>query len=158
MASVTGNSSRFDPYTNFKFRVKWDGRYVAGVSKVTGLKRTTDPIQHRHGGEPSTDHKSPGRTEYDAITMEHGVTHDPGFEAWANQVSNYGNARAEADQETKEVPPTDLRKNLVIDVFNEAGKKVAWYEVYCGGKRIHSARGPRRERKRDPDSVDQGRA
>ena len=130
MAKATGKSSRFDPYKNFKFRVKWNGPYVAGVSKVSGLKRTSDAIEHREGGESSTEHKSPGRTEYEAITMEQGVTHDPGFEAWANQVSNYGNARAEADQQTKEVPPTDLRKNLVIDVFNEAGRKVASYEVY----------------------------
>ena len=130
MANVTVNSPRFDPYKNFKFRLKWNGQYVAGVSKVSGLKRTTDRVKHREGGEPSSGHRSPGRTEYEAITMERGVTHDPGFEAWANQVSNSGNARAEADQQTKEVSPTDLRKNFVIDVFNEAGQKVASYEVY----------------------------
>jgi len=129
MANVTVNSSRFDPYKTFKFRVSWSGKYVAGVSKVSGLKRTTDPVKHREGGEPSSGHRSPGRTEYEAITMEQGVTYDPAFEAWANQASNYGEARAEADQQEKEVSPRDLRKNLVIDVFNEADQKVASYEV-----------------------------
>jgi phage tail-like protein len=130
MAKDRVNSSRFDPYKTFKFRVKWDGKYVAGVSKVGGLKRTTDPVTHAEDGEPSAGRRSPGRTEYEAITMEQGVTHDPGFEAWASQVSNYCNARAEADQQAKEVPPSDLRKNLVIDVFDEAGQKVASYEVF----------------------------
>ena len=81
---------RLDPYKNFKFRVKWDGRYVAGVSKVSGLKRTTEVVKHREGGDPSTSRKSPGRTEYDAITLERGVTHDPEFEHWAAKVWNVG--------------------------------------------------------------------
>jgi T4-like virus tail tube protein gp19 len=63
------NPTRFDPYKEFKFRVKWDGRYVAGVTKVTALKRTTEVIEHREGGDPSTSRKSPGRTEFEAITL-----------------------------------------------------------------------------------------
>ena len=63
---VHSQSKRFDPYKNFKFRVKWDGKYVAGISKVSGLKRTTEVVKHREGGDPSTSRKSPGRTEYDA--------------------------------------------------------------------------------------------
>ena len=65
--------------------MKWDGRYVAGVSKVSTLKRTTEVIKHREGGDPSSSRKSPGRTEYDAITLDRGVTHDKDFEEWAQQ-------------------------------------------------------------------------
>ena len=90
MAQFTVNAQRFDPYKNFKFRVKWDGRYVAGVSKCSALKRTTEVVEHREGGDPSTSHKSPGRTKYEAITLERGVTHDVDFEQWANKVWNFG--------------------------------------------------------------------
>src|SRR5215472_16754045 len=76
MAEFTVNPKRFDPYKNFKFRIKWDGRYVAGVSKVSGLRRTTEVIHHREGGDPSTSRKSPGVTEFEPITLERGVTHD----------------------------------------------------------------------------------
>src|SRR5437879_9022602 len=89
MAQFSVNTQRFDPYKNFKFRVKWDGRYVAGVSKVSSLKRTTEVVKHRAGGDPSSSRKSPGRTEYEAITLERGGTHDTEFEHWANKVWNY---------------------------------------------------------------------
>src|SRR5437879_13540100 len=84
MAQFTVNTTRFDPYKNFKFRVRWDGRYVAGVSKVGALKRSTEVVEHREGGDPSTGRKSPGRTKFEAITLERGVTHDTEFEKWAN--------------------------------------------------------------------------
>ena len=90
MAQFSVNTHRFDPYKNFKFRIKWDGRYVAGVSKVGALKRTTEVVEHREGGDPSTSRKSPGRTKYEAITLERGVTHDPEFENWANKVWHVG--------------------------------------------------------------------
>ena len=80
MAQFTVNAGRFDPYKNFKFRVKWDGRYVAGVSKVSPLKRTTEIVEHREGGDASTSRKSPGRTMFEGITLERGVTHDVEFE------------------------------------------------------------------------------
>ena len=86
MAQFSVNASRFDPYKNFKFRVKWDGTYVAGISKVSALKRTTEVIEHREGGDPSTVRKSPGRSKYEPITLERGVTHDPAFQQWANKV------------------------------------------------------------------------
>src|SRR4029453_5911246 len=90
MATVfTKNPHRFDPYKNFKFRVKWDGKTVLGVSKVSALKRTTEGVKHRDGGHPSPDHKTPGSTRYDAVTLERGLTHDPEFEAWANKVHPY---------------------------------------------------------------------
>jgi phage tail-like protein len=128
MAEFTVNASRLDPYKNFKFRVKWDGAYVAGVSKVSALKRTTEVVKHRDGGDPSTSHKSPGRTEYEAITLERGVTHDLAFEQWANKVWDYQNAQAQnADHE---VSLADFRKDVIIDFFNEAGQKVISYHVY----------------------------
>src|SRR5713101_8461778 len=89
MAQFTVNAQRLDPYDNFKFRLKWNGQYVAGVCKVSALKRTTEVIEHRDGGDPSTGHKSPGRTKYEAITLERGVTHDTEFEKWANKVWNF---------------------------------------------------------------------
>lgn len=124
MAQFTVNANRFDPYKNFKFRVKWDGRYVAGVSKVGALKRTTEVVEHREGGDPSTSRKSPGRTKYEAITLERGVTHDLEFETWANKVWNFsGGAGAESSL-------ADFRKDIIIDVFNEAGQKAISYKVY----------------------------
>jgi phage tail-like protein len=124
MAQFSVNASRFDPYKNFKFRVKWDGRYVAGISKVGGLKRTTEVVKHREGGDPSTSRKSPGRTEYEAITLERGVTHDIEFERWANKVWNYG-AGLGAETALK-----DFRKDLTIEVYNEAGQLVLAYNVF----------------------------
>lgn len=130
MAQFTVNPSRFDPYKNFKFRVKWDGRYVAGVSKVGALRRTTEVVPHREGGDPSNSRKSPGRNEYEAVTLERGVTHDIEFEKWANKVWSYSNAQAGPDQRTKEVSIEDFRKDILIDMFNEAGQKVLSYKVY----------------------------
>jgi phage tail-like protein len=124
MAQFTVNTFRVDPYKNFKFRVKWDGRYVAGVSKVGMLKKTTEVVKHRDGGDPSTSHKSPGRTEFDAITLERGVTHDPEFETWANKVWNFGGGLG------AEVSLKDFRKDIIIEVYNEAGQKVLAYNVY----------------------------
>ena len=124
MAQFSVNASRFDPYKNFKFRVKWDGKYVAGVSKVGGLKRTTEVVEHREGGDPSTSRKSPGRTKYEAITLERGVTHDTEFEGWANKVWNFGSGLG------AEISLKDFRKNVIIDVYNEAGQLVLSYKVY----------------------------
>jgi phage tail-like protein len=130
MAQFSVNGSRFDPYKNFKFRVKWDGVYVAGVSKISALKRTTEVIEHREGGDPSTVRKSPGRSKYEPITLERGVTHDPTFQQWANKVWDFANAQAAPDQRTQEVSLKDFRKDIIIDVFNEAGQKALSYYVY----------------------------
>lgn len=124
MASFTVNAQRFDPYKNFKFRVKWDNRYVAGVSKIGALKRTTEVVKHREGGDPSSSRKSPGRTEYDAITLERGVTHDKDFEQWANKVWNYGSGLG------RESSLADFRKDLILEVYNEAGQLVIAYKVF----------------------------
>src|ERR1700738_215615 len=123
MAQFSVNATRFDPYKNFKFRVKWDGRYVAGISKVSALKRTTEVVEFREGGDPSTSRKSPGRTKYDAITLERGVTHDVEFERWANKVWNYGGTAG------SESSLADFRKDIILDLFNEAGQKVLSYHV-----------------------------
>ena len=124
MAQFTANPNRFDPYKNFKFRVKWDGKYVAGVSKVSALKRTTEVVKHREGGDPSSSRKSPGRTEYEAITLERGVTHDKEFEQWANKVWNFGAGLG------SEVSLQDFRKDVIIEVYNEAGQTAIAYKVY----------------------------
>src|SRR6516165_7278352 len=124
MAQFAVNTHRFDPYKNFKYRVKWDARFVAGVSKVGALKRTTEVVEHREGGDPSTSRKSPGRTKYEAITLERGVTHDTNFEAWANKVWNYGAALG------AEVSLQDFRKNLTLEFYNEAGQLALAYKVY----------------------------
>jgi phage tail-like protein len=124
MAQFSVNPTRFDPYKNFKFRVKWDGRYVAGVSKVGLLRRATEVVTHREGGDPSSSRKSPGRTEYDAITLERGVTHDVTFEQWANKVWNYGSGLG------SEVSLLDFRKDVIIEVYNEAGQLALAYKVF----------------------------
>jgi phage tail-like protein len=124
VAEFAVNPTRFDPYKNFKFRVKWDGRYVAGVSKVSALKRTTEVVEHRQGGDPSTVRKSPGRSKFEPITLERGVTHDVEFEAWANKVWNFGAGLG------AEVSLKDFRKDLIIEVYNEAGQVALAYKVF----------------------------
>jgi len=124
MAQFSVNPGRFDPYKNFKFRVKWDGRYVAGVSKVSSLKRSTEVVEHREGGDPSTVRKSPGQSKYEALTLERGVTHDQEFEKWANKVWNWGSGLG------AEVSLADFRKDLIIEFYNEAGQLAIAYKVY----------------------------
>jgi phage tail-like protein len=124
MAQFTVNALRLDPYKNFKYRVKWDGKYVLGVSKVSMLKRTTEVVKHRDGGDHSGSRKSPGRTEYDAITLDRGVTHDVEFERWANKVWNYGAGLG------KEVALKDFRKDIILEIYNEAGQLAIAYKIY----------------------------
>jgi phage tail-like protein len=124
MVQFVVNPRRFDPYKNFRFKVKFDGRYVAGVSKVSPLKRTTEVVEHREGGDPSTSRKSPGRTSYEAITLERGVTHDLEFEQWANKVWNFGAG------DGAQVSLMDFRKEIILDVYNEAGQIVLSYQIF----------------------------
>ena len=123
MASFSVNAQRFDPYKNFKFRVKWDGRYVAGVSKVGALKRTTEVVKHRDGGDPSTSRKSPGRSEYEPITLERGLTQDLDFVAWADAVQVL-------DKGAPSTSLKNLRRELRIDLLNEAGQPVWRFFVH----------------------------
>jgi len=124
MAQFTVNANRFDPYKNFKFRLKWDGRVIAGVSKVSALKRTTEVVEHREGGDPSSSRKSPGRTKYESITLERGVTHDLEFEQWANKVWNLGAAPGQ------EASLKDFRKDVELELVNEAGQIVLAYRIF----------------------------
>jgi phage tail-like protein len=124
MAQFTVNAERYDPYKNFKFRVKWDGRYVAGVNKVGPLKRTTEVIDHRSGGDPSAVYRSPGQTKYEAVTLEQGVTHDIMFEQWASKVWNSGATPG------GEVSLADFRKDILLELCNEAGQVVMTYQLF----------------------------
>jgi phage tail-like protein len=119
------NTTRYDPYKTFKFRVKWDGKYVAGVSKVGGLTRTTEVITHREGDDPGSFHSPPGQTRHGAITLERGVTHDLEFETWANKVWAFATG-----SEEQQVSLNDFRKDIIIELYNEAGQKVLAYNVY----------------------------
>jgi phage tail-like protein len=124
MVQFSVNTSRFDPYKNFKFRVKWDGRYVAGVSKAGALNRKTEVVSHREGGDPSSSRKSPGRTEYEPVTLERGVTHDTEFEKWANKVWNFGSGLGQ------EISLADFRKDVILELYNEAGQLAVAYKLY----------------------------
>ena len=110
MAQFGLNIHRFDPYKNFKFRVKWDGRHVAGVSKVSMLQCSNKVVDFRKENDPSRSRKSPGQTEYEAITLEHGITHDPDFKKWMNS--------------------PEFRKDIVIEFYNEAGQLAFAYKIF----------------------------
>src|SRR4029453_3040049 len=110
------------PYKNFKFRIKWDGCYVAGVSRISGLRRMPEVIQRRGGGDPDSTRKSPGQNEFTPIALERGVTHDPEFENWANKVWSLGAGRR------AEVSLKDFCKDIILDLYNEAGQLVPAYK------------------------------
>jgi phage tail-like protein len=124
MPDFAVNTTRSDPYKNFKFRVKWDGRYIPGVSRISPLRRTTEVVEHREGGDPSTSHKSPGRTQYEAVTLERGLTQDTSFEQWANQVWSLGATAG------SEVSLKDFRKDVFVEFYNEAGQLVLAYKLF----------------------------
>ena len=124
MAKFSVNAQRFDPYKNFKFRVKWDGKYVAGISKVGALKRSTEVVTHREGGDPSSARHSPGQTKFEPIMLERGVTHDKEFEQWANKVWNFGSGLG------AEVSLKDFRKDIIIETLNEAGQVAIAYKIF----------------------------
>lgn len=124
MAQFSVNPNRFDPYKQFKFRIKWEGKYVAGVHKVTALKRTTEVVEHRDGGDPSSVRKSPGKTSYEPIVLERGRTHDTEFEQWANKVWNYGSGLG------AEVSLKDFRKDIYLELYNEAGQLCMGFKIY----------------------------
>jgi len=122
MAKFTKNSTRFDPYLGFRFKVKWDGQYVAGLNKCSALKRTTEVTAWYEGGDDSGPHQIPGKSKYDAITLEAGVTHDTAFEEWANKVNNYQGAAASS--------LATFRKQITIEVYNTQGAKILAYNVF----------------------------
>ena len=124
MAQFPVNPHRRDPYKSFKFRVVWDGRHVAGVRKVSALKRSTEVIKHREGGDPSISRLSPGQTSFEPITLEAGLTHDPEFEQWANKVWTLGGGPG------GEVSLKDFRKDIMLELLNEAGQIVIAYKIF----------------------------
>jgi phage tail-like protein len=122
MPQFNVNAHRFDPYRNFKFKVKWDGQPVAGLSKCSALKKKTEVVDWREGGDPTHGRKLPGKTSYEPITLEKGVTHDPAFEDWANLVNNFS---ADAAMSLK-----NFRKEMIIDMCNLQGAVVLSYVVH----------------------------
>jgi phage tail-like protein len=116
------NAHRLDPYKNFKFQLVWDGRVVLGVSKVSALKRTTEVVKHREGGDNSTDRKSPGRTTYEGITLERGITHDLEFEKWANLIHPLS---GDAGMDLK-----NFRKDCALLFMNERGIVAKRYQLF----------------------------
>jgi phage tail-like protein len=135
-------ASSYDPYRNFRFRLKLEGRYVAGVSKVSALTRTTETVAHRPGGDPGTPRRMPGQTEYEAITLERGVTHDVAFAQWVNKVWDYHSSITDDSQSSDSyhgVALADFRKDIVLELFNEAGQKVLAYNIYrCWPSEFHA--------------------
>ncbi len=125
MPQFTVNTNRFDPYKNFKFRVKMDGQFVAGLSKFGPLTRTTEVVKHREGGSPHVTYKSPGKTDFNAIQMERGVTHDTAFEEWATKVWNFRGGPVSGSESSL----ADYKKDLILEVYNEAGQKVIAYKL-----------------------------
>lgn len=118
------NVDRWDPYKNFKFRVRWDGKIVAGVSKVSALKMSTEPVEHREGGDPSTSRKTPSAMKFEPVTLERGVTHDPEFEKWAKLIWNPEGAAS------GNISLANFRKDIFIDLLNEQGVVAKSYKVY----------------------------
>ena len=124
MPTVSATSQPPDPYMNFKFRIKWNGQYVAGISRVSNLRRSTQTTNFREGGDPSSPHILPGQTSYDPITLERGVTQDVQFEQWASQVWNF---QAKAGMESS---LANFRRNITLEVYNDAGQLVLAYNIY----------------------------
>jgi phage tail-like protein len=122
MARMNASTNRFDPYRTFRFRVKWDNQYVAGLTKMGALKRTTEMVEFREAGVNITSRKLPGKSSYQAVTLEAGVTYDTAFEDWANAVNDFASHSITALGE--------FRKNITLDIFNEAGQKALSYNLY----------------------------
>jgi phage tail-like protein len=115
------NTHRLDPYKNFKFRVKWDGKYIAAVSTISALRRNTEPIQHRDGGSSSS-RLSPGNTFFEPIIFQRGLSHDTEFEDWANLVYSISGDAA--------MSLANYKKDIIIELYNLQGTPVIAYKVY----------------------------
>jgi phage tail-like protein len=120
----TVNVNRFDPYKSYRFLVFFGqtSSPVAAVSKVGSLKRSSDVIEYKSGGDAII-RKGLGRTKYDPITLERGLTHDLDFATWANaaQILDKGSANQSL---------ANLRKELRIDLLNEEGQAVYRFLVH----------------------------
>jgi phage tail-like protein len=118
----TVNTHRIDPYTNFKFRVKIGAEYVAGLSKMTALKRTTEVVEWREAGSASVIRKLPGRTKFEPVTLESGLTHDRVLIDWARLVSD---PQGDAAMSLKE-----YRKEVTVEVHNLQGAIVMSFDLH----------------------------
>jgi phage tail-like protein len=115
------NAHRHDPYRTFMFQVVIDGQVVAGLRKMTALKKKTEPVKWRTAGDPTHERILPGGTSYEPVTLEQGLTHDPVFEQWANLVNNLeGNAAMSLK---------DFRKDIIINVLNLQGQVAIAYKL-----------------------------
>lgn len=124
MVEFAANTHRVAPYKRFKFRVKWEGKYIPGITRMSGLRRTTEPVPEREGGDPSVAAPGPGETTYQPIVLERGRTHDQSFEEWANKVHNYGSGLG------AEVSLADYQKDITVELLNEAGQTVMAFNVF----------------------------
>ncbi|MEW9920204.1 phage tail protein [Marimonas sp. MJW-29] len=125
MTQLNLSGQRVVPYAGHKFRIKEiGGDYFFAVNKISALSRTVEVMEYREGGDPSLMRKSPGQAKYEPITMERGVTNNPQFEQWANKVWNYGEGLG------AEVSLADFRKQLYLEIYNEAGQLVLGYRIY----------------------------
>ena len=129
MAQFPKNPQRLTPYANFRFQIVFDTDTVAGITKVSGLARSTQVIKHREGADPRTIHLAPGQTEYGPLTLERGVSYDMAFAQWANKVFDYQNSTGTAPT-AMNTSLLDFRKTITINIYNEAGQKVLAYNVY----------------------------
>jgi len=116
------NAYRYDPYKNFKFRVRWDGKVVAGLSKISLLKQSTEPVTHREGGDPSSARLTPSVWKFEPITLERGITHDIEFEKWAKLIWNVEGDAA--------ISLKNFRKDIIIELLNEQGTLAKAYKIY----------------------------
>jgi phage tail-like protein len=122
MPQFSVNTHRLDPYKNFKFRIKWENQYVAGLSKMSAIKRTTEVIEWREAGGPSIVRKLPGRTKFEPVTLESGLTHDTQLIAWADQVNSpLGDAAMSL---------RNYRKDVTVEVNNMQGTKVMAFRLH----------------------------
>lgn len=123
--SVQANAKVILPYRNFKFRVYFEGKSepVALVSKMTALKRTTEVVEWRQGGESNTIRKLAGKSKYEPITLEQGLSLDTDFEDWADRVNKWGNTDlAQKDNE--------FRKELRVEILDLDGEVVLKYKMH----------------------------
>ena len=123
--AFTASVLKYDPYRKFKFLVKWDGAYVAGVHKVTALTKSVDAVDWRTGGDHNNTAKVPGLTKYEPITMERGLCADTRFIDWMKLVNTY----QAAGGTTVESVHT-FRKDLIIEMYNLANEKVLSVSVF----------------------------
>ena len=115
------HAHRHDPYRTFKFQILIDGQPVAGLSKMSALKISTEAVDWRTGGDPAHVRKLPGGSSYEAITLEQGLTNDLVFENWANLVNNIDGDAA--------MSLVNFRKDIILNVLNLQGTVAISYQV-----------------------------